>query len=246
MALEVAEFRVQPVARRPAHLGRDDFDALAVLQRRVERHHVPVDLGPAAVVPEVGVQRIGEVDRRRSRGQVNHPALRRHHVHRVVQRRLLELLHPRRRIRHLVAPRQQLPQPRDLLVEGAFGARAGPGLLVTPVRGHAELGVLVHLLRADLHFQRAPVRADHGRVQAAVQVGLGTRDVVVELLRDRRPQVVHDAEGRIAVLQRIDDHAHRAHVEDLGEGQVLGAHLVVDREDVLGPALDLGMHAGRL
>jgi hypothetical protein len=71
--------------------------------------------------------------------------------------------------------------------------------LVAPVRGDAELGVLVHLARADLHFERLALRADHRGVQRAVVVALGLGDVVVELARDRRPQVVHHAERGVAL-----------------------------------------------
>ena len=45
--------------------------------------------------------------------------------------------------------------------------------LVAPVRGHAELGVLVHLVRADLHFERLAFGADHRGVQRPVVVALG-------------------------------------------------------------------------
>ena len=50
----------------PPCLCGDDLDALAVRERRVERHHLAVDLGAAAAVAEVGVHRVGEVDRRRA------------------------------------------------------------------------------------------------------------------------------------------------------------------------------------
>jgi hypothetical protein len=54
--------------------------------------------------------------------------------------------------------------------------------------------VLVHLERADLHFERLALRADHRRVQRAVVFALGFGDVVVELAGQRRPQVMDDAE----------------------------------------------------
>jgi hypothetical protein len=70
------------------------------------------------------------------------------------------------------------------------------------------------------------------------------RDVVVELLRDRLPDVVHDAEHGVAVLDLVHQHAQRAHVVDLGEVEPLRAHLAVDAVDVLGPAGHLGLDAG--
>ncbi len=59
-----------PVARRPAlGLRRQDLDDLAGLQRVVQRHDAPVDLRADAAMPDVGVHRVGEVERRRTRRQ---------------------------------------------------------------------------------------------------------------------------------------------------------------------------------
>ena len=195
-----------------------------------------VDLGPAAAVTEVGVQRVSEVKRRRARGQVDDLALWREDVNRFVQPGLLGIFSP---VGNLVAPRQQLAQPGNLLLEGAFAPGRLARLLVAPVRGDAELRLAVHLLGADLHFERSAGRADHRGVQRLVEVSLRPRDVVVELLRDRLPQVVHHAECGIAVLHRRHNDAHGAHVVYLGEVERLAAHLVPDGVDVLRPPGDL-------
>jgi hypothetical protein len=52
---------------------------------------------------------------------------------------------------------------------------------------------------------------------------------------------MHDAQHRVAVLHLVHQHAQGAHVVDLREIQALGAHLVVDAVDVLGPAIHLGL-----
>ena len=188
------------------------------------------------------MQRVSEVDRRRARRKVDDLALRREHVRRVVQARLARALGPRR-ARDLVAPREQLAQPGDLLLERSLGPCGLAGLLVVPVRGDAEFGLPVHLLGADLHFQGLPGRPEHRGMQRLVEVPLRPRDVVVELPRDRLPQVVHHAQRAVAVLDAGDDHAQRAHVVQSGKIDALGAHLVPDRVDVLRAAVDLGPHA---
>ncbi len=104
---------------------------------------------------------------------------------------------------------------------------------------HAQLGVLVHFAGADLHFQGAAILGPHGGVQRAVVVALGLGDVIVELAGHRRPQLMHQAQGGVAVLHLLDDDAQGAHVVHLAEVQVLGAHLVPDAVDVLGPAVHL-------
>jgi hypothetical protein len=106
------------------------------------------------------------------------------------------------------------------------------------VRSDAELGMAVHFLRADLHFERAAVVGDHRGVQRAVEVSFRVRDVVVEFAMDRLPQRMHHAQGRVAVAHLIDDDAQRAHVIHLIEIEMLLAHLVPDAVDVLGPAIN--------
>src|SRR6266702_1793164 len=75
-AFDVAERRVEPVAARAAGLGRDDLDAFSVLEPVIERDDGTVHLGAAAAVADVGVQRVGEIDRSRPLRQLDDPALR--------------------------------------------------------------------------------------------------------------------------------------------------------------------------
>ena len=70
---------------------------------------------------------------------------------------------------------------------------------------------------ADLDLYRLAARPDHRRVQRLVEIALGPRDVVVELARDRLPQVVHDAQHRVAVADRRHDDPQRADVIELLE-----------------------------
>ena len=57
------------------------------------------------------------------------------------------------------------------------------------------------------------------------------------------PVGVHDAEGRVAVVDLLDDDAHRPYVIELGELEMLLLHLAPDAVDVLGPAVDIGLYA---
>ena len=218
-------------------------------------------------MPQVCVQVIGEIHRRGAGRQLDHTRLRHHHVDAFVAlgrfggglARLARAARRRpgrfqrgRSHRGLIAgldlavPGQQLAHPRQLPVvlagRGDLPA-LGAGFLVAPVRGHAVLGELVHLARADLHLERPAVVVSHHRVQRAVAVGLGPRNIVVEFLGDGRPHLVHHAQRRIAVAHVVDDDAQRAQVVHLGEVQTLDAHLVPDAVDMLGPAADLGVHA---
>ena len=66
-----------------------------------------------------------------------------------------------------------------VLLEFLFRALADV-LLVFPVRRDAVFRRLVHLPGADLHLKRNALRADDGRVERLVHVGLRSRDIVLE------------------------------------------------------------------
>ena len=66
-----------PGGRRHLRLGADDLDLVAVLQFGHQRHDAAVDLGADAGVADIGVDGIGEVDRRGAARQRDQHALRR-------------------------------------------------------------------------------------------------------------------------------------------------------------------------
>ena len=106
------------------------------------------------------------------------------------------------------------------------------------MRGNAVFRAAVHLHRANLHLERAAVRAHHRGVQRLIEIVLGHGDIVLEPSRHLRPQGVHNAQRGIAVLLGVDDHAHGDQIGNLLERLVLRFHLAVDGIKVLGPAVD--------
>src|SRR5690606_41436114 len=64
--VDVAQVGVEPVAPRPAGTPGDDLHLLPGLQYVVERHYPAVDLGATAVVADLGMHPVGEVQRGRS------------------------------------------------------------------------------------------------------------------------------------------------------------------------------------
>jgi hypothetical protein len=115
---------------------------------------------------DLGVHRVGEVDRGGPAGQAEDVPLRGEHVHlagaEVVAQRVEELL----RLLRLALPVEQLAQPAHLLGHPArVGDRDVLALLVLPVRGDAVLGGAVLGVCADLQFHRLAGRADDRGVQ---------------------------------------------------------------------------------
>ena len=199
----------------------------------VERHQPPVDAGTDAPVADVGVDRVREVDRGGARGQRDDLALGREDEDLVVLEVDLQRLHELAGVGGLLLPVDHALQPEEVL--GRFA------LLVAPVRGDAELGAPVHLLRADLHLDRLARRPDDRRVQRLVEVELGHRDVVLEPALDRLPHRVDRTERGVAVLHRLDDDAHADEVLHVVELLAARDHLLVDRPVVLRPPCDLGV-----
>ena len=91
----------------------------------------------------------------------------------------------------------------------------------------------MHLARTDLCLDRLSLWANNCRVQGLVHVILGSRDEIVKLARNRRPECMNDTECGIAVLDCIYDYAYPADVVDLVELEVLATHLAVDAIYVL-------------
>jgi hypothetical protein len=83
------------------------------------------------------------------------------------------------------------------------------------MRGDAALGDRVHVLGADLHFDRRAERAEQHGVQRLVAVRLGNRDEVAETPVERLVQAMHRTERLIAMRDGIDDDAQAVHVHHL-------------------------------
>ncbi len=234
--------RHQPVAAGVGLLAGQDLDAVAAAQAIGQRHDATVDLGAPAAVAHHGVHLVGEIERRGALRQIQHLILRAECIDPVFGQ--LGIERPGQLIAlPVLRLLQQLAHPGDLAVEGLLRALAT--FLVLPVRGHAQLGLRVHLMGTDLHFDGAPFRADHGGMQRAIVVGLGPGDVIVELARHRRPQCMHHAQRGIAGGDVVDHHAHRTDVIQLVERQTLLLHLPPDAVDVLWTAADHGLDALR-
>ena len=148
---------------------------------------------------DVGVNRVGEVDRRRPSRQHLHLPARRERVDLFGIEIDLEVGQELLRIADLLLPLEQLPQPLEVLL---VAAGADAPFLVFPVRRDAFLGAPIHFLGANLHFERKPVLADHRRVQRLIAVGPRHRDEVLDAAGHRRPRLMDDAERGVAVLDR--------------------------------------------
>ncbi len=220
----------------------DDFHRRAALQRFGQWRQAAVDAAGDAAVADIGVHRVGEVDRRGALGQLHDAALGREDVDLVREQVDLHVLDEFQRVARALLQFEDALHP---LAGAGVGALLGflfAGL-VQPVRGDPVVGHLFHLAGADLDLDGHAVHAEQRGVQRLVAVGLGNRDVVLEATGERLVQVVHGAEHAVAGVDLVDDDAEGVDVHDLVERLALAAHLLVDAEQVLLAAQDLAFHA---
>ena len=152
---------------------------------RLEGDQPAVDAGADGAVADLGVDGVGEVDRRRPDRQRLDLAARGEDVDLGPVDLEPQGLEELPRVVDLALPVEQLAHPRHVVVvAGAVGVDAlAAVLLVLPVRGDAVLRPPVHGVGADLHLHGLAVRAHDRRVQRLVHVELRHRDEVLEPAR---------------------------------------------------------------
>jgi hypothetical protein len=113
LAREVTD-EVQPVpARLPVGVG-DDLDDVAVVELGPERHQLAVDPRPGAVVPELGVDLVGEVERRHAAREGEDVPLGGEDVDLLRVEVDLQAGQEGPRVLDLLLPLQELAQPEDV------------------------------------------------------------------------------------------------------------------------------------
>src|ERR1019366_1922735 len=213
-----------------------NFHDIAGAQLVTQGSHAPVHFGAYAGVADLGVHRIGEVNRRGILRQDDNLPLRSEGVNlfRVEVdfqggEELVGALHVPLPLHYLTQPGQPL-----------FIARRHWTIFVLPVRRNAFLGHLVHFFGADLHLEGVPLLGDDGRVQRLVKGVAWNSDEILDAPRHRPPLVVNDAQHGIAIGFRLGDDAQRQHVVNLVHRDALPLQLLPDAVN----ALDAGFHLG--
>ena len=228
---------VEPAGLRHLPLRAEHLHLVAVLDDGRQRHDAAVDLGAHRLVAQIGVDGIGEVDRRRALGQLDQLALRREGEDAI-------LVHRHARVfEQLFGAARGLQDLDEVGDPAVLAVGADLLFLIGPMRGEAEFSLRVHLGRADLDLDARIVGVDHAGVQRAIAVAFGRRNVILEPPRHHRPAPMDDAERGVAILDRGHDRAERHDVRELLEADVALAHLAPDRIGMLLAPRHLGIDA---
>lgn len=227
---------VEPVGAGAVVLlvGDDRYD-VAVLQFVFQRHDLAVYLGADAVIADICVNVVGEVDGIGAFRQVDDVAARRVDEYFIGEDIYLQRFKVFARIGEFVLQRYHLAQPGQFLIVFAAGADAlVAGFFVLPVGRDTVFRYGVHGKCPYLDLERNAVVGDDRRVERLVAVRLGHGDVVFKASRQRLPHGVDDAQHRVAFRYRLHEHAHGQQVEDVGQLFVALFHLAVNAVEMLG------------
>ena len=107
------------------------------------------------------------------------------------------------------------------------------------MRGDALFGDAMHFLRANLHFKRLP-GMDHRRVQRLVQVRPRHGDVILEPAGNGPPHLMDHAQRRVAVANRVGNHAHGQQIVNLVDRAMLAQAFLMNGIEPLDAAIDFG------
>ncbi len=111
------------------------------------------------------------------------------------------------------------------------------------MRGEAEFVEPVHLTGADLHLHPHRILVHQRGVQRAITIGLGGREIVLELARQELPGPVQDAQRAITVVLVVGENAEGHDVGHLFEADMALGHLAPDRIGMLFAAAHLDLQA---
>lgn len=206
----------------------DDLDHVAGSEFGVEGDERAVYACAVCLVAEVGMDGVGEIDWRRAGGEIDDFTARGDGKDAMLEE--IDLHRFEEFFRSAVGgvardpflPFAELANPGEI-TRHFFGgdAAAFVFLFIEPVRRDAEFARVVHVARADLEFDDMFAGADDARVQTAVRVRFGQRDVVFDAAGERRPRFVDNAEDGVAFGHAFDDDAHRDEVVDFADVHVV-------------------------
>ena len=216
--------------------GGHDLDDVAVAEMRAKRHHLSVDACADALMTNVGMHGVREVDRRRASRERFDLSLRGERVHLLRIQFDFQILDEFLRVADFLLVFEQLAHPLEVALVAMIPNAA---FFVFPVRGDALFGHPVHLHRADLHFERLATLADHRRVQRLIPVRSRHRDEILDAAGHRRPGLVNDAERPVTVLDAVGDQPERDEVVHLVELDLLPLQLLMDAPQALDAAVHL-------
>ena len=127
----------------------------------LERHDLPVHLGPDTMVSDLGMNRECKIDGSRSSRQLFHNPFGREHIDHIVKEVEFHRVHELPVIRQVFMPFDELVEPAEGLAVTICHLSL---FFILPMGSDAVFGDTMHFFCADLEFDVLPLRAHHCRM----------------------------------------------------------------------------------
>src|SRR5258707_627723 len=215
--------KIQPVARRMGIRRRQNLHHIAILNLRSQGRHSPVDSCAGTGISDFRMDRISEVNRCCTSGQLNSPA----HGCKGVDILWIEIEFQRvekiARVLNLLRPLHEGPQRLQGII---LVVRSPLIFFVLPMGSDPFFSNLVHLKGSDLDLERLPFCPNRRSVKRSVEIIPWGCNPILNSSRYWLPVVMYHAEGRIAVANLIwSDNADSNQIVNLIETDSLSAQL---------------------
>ena len=172
-----------------------DLHPIPIQQDVLQRHHASVDFGAHAVVADLSVDGIREVNGCHALGQTLHVPFGREYLDAPEAQLALQASHEFPAVTGVLMQLHHAAQESHLVDLHAIGDAA---FFVGPMGSDARFSVVVHFLRADLEFKGIARGHQHRGMNALISVVFGQAYVVLETSRNRLVQRVDKTHGGIA------------------------------------------------
>ena len=171
-----------------------NFDRIAAGQLMLQRNDFSVDLRADTMVADLGVNRIGKIDRGGSFRHFFDHSFGREHIDHVVKQIEFHRIHELPVVRQILVPFDELAQPtEDLAVLVVDPARCS---LYFQCAAMPYSATTMHFFRTNLKFDMLALRPNDGRMERLIEIRFWNRDVILETPRHRPPQRMDQAQQR--------------------------------------------------
>ncbi len=226
-----AHDKVKPGGVRACTRCGNNLYRLATRQRLRQRVGLSIDACAYAGVADIGMYRIGEVDRRRTGRQLNDAPFRCENVNLIREEIGFNAFDKFKGATCALLELKQALHPA--LGADLCGGAALAVLFISPVCRNPHLRHLVHIFSTDLHLNRHAVRANHRGVQRLIAVRFRNGDIVLHASRTRLVEAVHLTQHAIAGVEILNNHPERIDVHDRVKTLLFQHHLAIDGVEML-------------
>ena len=175
-------YETQPILARHMRLGGHHLNGVPVRERMIEWNHLTVHASANRSMPDIGVNRVGEINTRGAIRQSDQVSLWSKDEHLFWIELSLYRLNELVRILEILLSFNELFDPLEIKCWSPLA------LLVSPMSRDTLFGDAVHLWGSNLNLDALTLRPNDRRMQRLIHIWLRHRDEIFEPSRHRLPR----------------------------------------------------------